>query len=881
MVAPKEWAADPDALVVDLWSGAQSASPPHGCGGADLAPLARAGASVLDGFCLTTLACRALQEDDDPAAPLWRQVDRALERLQARSGLRLGDPQRPLLVTVCACHDAMGATIAGIGLNDEVVAGLAAVGQAGFAQETHRRLVREYRRLVLGLGGTESNRDDASPPAALPRIADDDGLPQDPVVQVRRAIQALSLPASRGPAGHPRPAAPTKCVLSVVQLVSGERDARSGSGIAYSRSPVTGTPGPVGEYLPRANREQLRGAGPEPLPLGEVLRLEPGAYGALAAALSRLEEGSSRAVEVEFVIESGRLTVVRAAQAVASPQALFRISSDLVDEGVIDADEALRRVGGITLRTLLRGDARPTGRTTGSSGVVTVGMPACHGAAVGPLALDAETAKTWAAQGLSPVLALVGPGPEDLTGIRAARAVITDGPALASPIATHARRFGLPCVAAIVGMTIEREAGVLTLSGGIRLLEGTPVTVDGSTGRVYEGRRDLQPGAVAAALQSATTAPDDPTALAVQRLLAHADRRRRVEVHANAETPEQARIARRLGAEGIGLLRTEHLLLGPQRELVERLVTGDGREGALTELATLMSNEFRVVLEAMDGLPVVVRLLDPPLHEFLPDLVDLSVRSAIAEERGEQDEQLNLRLLSVRRWRQTNPLLGLRGVRILTVLPEIVDAQVRALAEATLELRDRGLRPRPRIMIPLVAEVSELEAARGRVEHVVAEVARARGQQLQVPVGVMIELPRAALLAEELARSADFFSFGTNDLTQTVWGMAPDDAEASFLGAYRAAGLLPVDPFVSLDERGVGRLVRLAAKEGRAARPELGLGACGRQVEDPGSVEFFIRTGLDYLSCSSHSIPVVRLEAGRQAVLEAVPAVDPDSDESG
>jgi pyruvate,orthophosphate dikinase len=431
-------------------------------------------------------------------------------------------------------------------------------------------------------------------------------------------------------------------------------------------------------------------------------------------------------------------------------------------------------------------------------------------------------------------------------------------------------------------MSIDAVARSLTLPDGLRLQEGSLVSVDGGTGRIYEGGRESQPSPVATALQGSPggPTPKDPTVRSVLRLLEHADSRRRLEVHANAETPEEARIARRLGAQGVGLCRTENLLLGPRRELMERLVTGEKREGALEEIEAFTYTEFTAILEAMDGLPVVVRLLDPPLHEFLPDLVDLSVQMALAQERGDADEGQLRRLLAVQSLHETNPLLGLRGVRILTVLPQIADVQVRALARATVALRTRGLHPEPEIMIPLVADLAELEVARSRVERVVGEVARAHAVRLDLPVGVMIELPRAALTASALATAANFFSFGTNDLTQTCWGISRDDAEASFLRAYRAAGILTWDPFVTIDEQGVGRLVELAAQEGRAARPTLRMGACGRHAEDPGSVGFFARVGLDYLSCSALRIPVIRLEAGRQAVTDgSAPAASRSSDE--
>jgi pyruvate,orthophosphate dikinase len=577
---------------------------------------------------------------------------------------------------------------------------------------------------------------------------------------------------------------------------------------------------------------------------------------------------------IEFVVETGRLWVHEAAVGDRSADAAFRVSASLVDEGVIGLDEALRRVDGCQLAALLRPTTIPVGR----SQVVVAGRPGSPGTAAGRLALDEATAREWHARGERPVLALAHHVSPDLAAAPEWAAVVTDLPPLASPTVRDLRALSVPCAAGVHGMRIDAAARALTLPGGARLEEGALLTVDGTTGLVLEGHHETRPSAVSIAVHGppaggpggAVLTPEDPTARGVHLLLQHADRVRRLEVHANAETPEEARISRRLGAQGVGLCRTEHLLLGPRRELVERLVTGEDREGALDAIESFTFADFAAILEVMDGLPVVVRLLDPPLREFLPDLVDLSVETALAEERGLPDDRLRQRLLAVRRWSETNPLLGLRGVRILTVLPQIVDVQVRALAGATASLRARGLDPRPLIMIPLVADVAELSAARGRVDRIVAEVAHARRVDLEIPVGVMIELPRAALTAGAMASAADFFSFGTNDLTQTVWGISRDDAEATFLTAYRESGILTSDPFVSLDEQGVGRLVRLAAEEGRAARPGLGLGACGRHVEDPASVGFFARVGVDYVSCTAPQLPVIRLQAGHEAVLETV-----------
>ena len=435
-----------------------------------------------------------------------------------------------------------------------------------------------------------------------------------------------------------------------------------------------------------------------------------------------------------------------------------------------------------------------------------------------------------------------------------------------------ARGLGRTCVTGVEGLLVDPVARVATLPGGVTLLEGTVVSVDGTAGEVYAGQREIEPSAVSTAIEEGAAHSDDPTVRAVLTLLAQADLRRRLGVMANAETPDEARMARRFGAEGIGLCRTEHMLLGERRVLVERLVTDEDREGALAEIEALAHAEFTALLETMEGLPVVVRLLDPPMHEFLPDLVDLSVTVALAEEHGSVEPALERRLSTTSRWHESNPMLGLRGVRLLTVLPQIIDVQVRALAEATVELRAGGHDVRPELMVPLVADVAELTSARTRMEGIVAEVARAHDTTLHLPIGVMVELPRAALTAAELARHADFFSFGTNDLTQTTWGISRDDAEANFLAAYREAGLLTTDPFKTIDEEGVGALVQLAARDGRRTCPDLGLGACGEHAGDPASIAFFARAGVDHLSCSPPRIPVVRLEAGRQAVLLAGPS---------
>jgi pyruvate,orthophosphate dikinase len=865
MTAPEEWTSDAGPLVLDLLDAAPSQVDELGRAPAELAELGRIGMPVPAGFVITTRAARALSRGAAPDG-LWPEVARALDGIEQRSGLRLGDPARPLLLSVTAPAPGPAVTVEGIGMTDAVLAGLDEQGAGRFARATHATLLRSYARNVLGLAPEHFDDDSRAEPRTLLRDLAGEDLPQDALTQLRRAVDALVL-SSRNrrrdarEAGLPEPPPPA---LLVVQVVSGDRGPRSGSGVASTRDPVTGAAGLVGDYLPEAAASELAHAGLVPVPLSQLRLLEPEAHAELVRLAGRLESHRRDLREVDFVIEQGRLWIVRDRAGRRSAQAAFRIATDLVDEGLIDLDEALSRVEGARLQTLLT----PVFRPAPLLGATVRAVGASPGSAIGELVLDSTTALLWSAQGRSVVLALDHPHPDDTAGIRVSHAVLTSrGGRLIEP-ASVARELGVPCVTHVGGMSIDSVARILILPDGLRIEEGALLSVDGTTGRISKGSRESQPSPVARALQASPGGPPprDPTTRSVVRLLDHADSRRRLEVHANAETPEEARIARRLGAQGIGLCRTENLLLGPRRELMERLLTGEKREGALEEIEAFTYTEFSSILEAMDGLPVVVRLLDPPLHEFLPDLVDLSVETALAQERGEVDERQIQRLLAVRLLRETNPLLGLRGVRILTVLPQIADVQVRALARATVSLRARGLHPAPEIMIPLVADVAELDVARSRIERIIDEVARAHSVSLDLPVGVMIELPRAALTAWALAASADFFSFGTNDLTQTCWGISRDDAEASFLRAYREAGILTWDPFVTIDECGVGRLVNLAAQEGRAAKPKLRMGACGRHAEDPGSVGFFARVGLDYLSCSALRIPVIRLEAGRQAV---------------
>ncbi|GAA2148790.1 pyruvate phosphate dikinase [Humibacillus xanthopallidus] len=881
-------------LVIELHDGDRSMAGLLGGKGAGLAEMTRLGLPVPPGFIITTEACRAYLTTGGEPDGLWSRVEEELDALEERTGLHLGDPLRPLLLSVRSgarfSMPGMMETVLDIGMTDEVATAMVRRGEAHFTWDCYRRLAQMYGRTVLGVDGrlfddellamrrsmgveTDAELDAYSLKQLthnfrrIIREQTDDDVPQDGREQLHAAVLAVfsswNGDRARLYRQHEGISDDLGTAVNIVQMVFGNRSEDSGSGVCFTRDPVSGAPGAFGDYLPNAQGEDVVSGVRSPLDLSELQRRDPELHRQLSEHLRTLETHYRDLCDVEFTVERGRLWILQTRLGKRSPAAAFRIAAALVDDGVIDLDEALTRVDGLQLQTLLH----PTFTRDGSTATLAHGLAASPGAATGQLVLESETAVERAALGHRVVLARPETSPDDFGGLVAARAVITARGGLTSHAAVVARGLGRTCVTGVEGLVIDLEARTATFPGGRVLAEGALLSVDGTTGDIFEGQREIEQSAVATAIQGDAPSDADPVVDAVLRLLAHADRRRHLKVLANAEIPEEARAARRFGAQGIGLCRTEHMLLGSRRELVERLVLDDDREGALAQIEELALRELSALLVEMEGLPVVVRLLDPPLHEFLPDLVELSVRAALEAERGAEDPDTTRRLAAVRRWHESNPMLGLRGVRLLTVLPQIIDAQVRALAEATLRLRADGRTVAPELMVPLVADVEELVVARERMERVIAEVALAHGTELHLPIGVMVELPRAALTAAALAGEADFFSFGTNDLTQTSWGMSRDDAEAGFLSAYRQAGVLTTNPFETIDEAGVGALVRMAADDGRRARPTLGLGACGEHAGDPRSTAFFEAAGVDYLSCSPPRIPVVRLQAGREAVL--------------
>jgi len=587
--------------------------------------------------------------------------------------------------------------------------------------------------------------------------------------------------------------------------------------------------------------------------------------------MSTLENHYKDLCDIEFTVERGKLWMLQTRVGKRTAAAAFRIATQLVDQGLIDMDEALTRVTGSQLAQLMfpRFDAGSDVKK------ITKAVSASPGAAVGKAVFDSATAVEWAGRGEDVILVRRETNPDDLHGMIAAQGILTSRGGKTSHAAVVARGMGKTCVCGADELEVDVNAKRFTAPGAITVSEGDVISIDGTSGQVYLGEVQVVPSPVVEYFEGSLDPASDELVAAVHRLMTHADEKRRLGVRTNADNGEDSARAVRFGAQGIGLCRTEHMFLGERRQLVERLILAEddaARQSALDALEPLQRGDFVEIFEAMDGLPTTIRLLDPPLHEFLPDLTELSVKIALAGDNAtEQDHKL---LEAVRRLHEQNPMLGLRGVRLGLVIPGLYQMQVRAIAHAAADRVKAGGSPKPEIMIPLVGAIQELEAAREETEKVLAEVAEETGTSVHTLIGTMIEVPRAALTAGQIAQAAEFFSFGTNDLTQMGWGFSRDDVEGSFFGRYIDLGVFGVSPFETLDAEGIGRLVKIAVEEGRATRPDLKIGVCGEHGGDPDSVHFFHKAGLDYVSCSPFRVPVARLEAGRAAVMETTGGSD-------
>ncbi len=890
-------------FVYDFTEGNKDLKDLLGGKGANLAEMTNLGLPVPPGFTITTEACKVYLDSGEEPAALRDEVSAHLEALEQRMGKKLGQADDPLLVSVRSgakfSMPGMMDTVLNIGLSDKSVQGLAKqAGDDRFAWDSYRRLIQMFGKTVLGVDG-ELFEDALEAAKAAKKVTVDTELeaadlkklvtkfkkivktecgrdfPQDPREQMDLAIKAVfdSWNGDRAKLYRRQERIPHDLgtAVNVCSMVFGNLGPDSGTGVAFTRDPASGHQGVYGDYLQNAQGEDVVAGIRNTVPLAELEQIDKKSYDQLMQIMETLENHYKDLCDIEFTIERGVLWMLQTRVGKRTAGAAFRIATQLVDQGLIDEAEALTRVNGAQLAQLMFPRFDESARVE----QVGRGIAASPGAAVGKAVFDSYTAVKWSRSGEKVILIRRETNPDDLDGMIAAEGILTSRGGKTSHAAVVARGMGKTCVCGAEELEVDTKRRRMIVPGGHVVEEGDLISIDGSSGKVYLGEVPVVPSPVVEYFEGRMhPGADDADELveAVHRMMAFADRKRRLRVRANADNAEDALRARRFGAQGIGLCRTEHMFLGDRRELVERLILADTeeeREESLKALLPLQKKDFVELFEAMDGLPVTIRLLDPPLHEFLPDITELSVRVALAESRQEPHEN-ELRLLqAVHRLHEQNPMLGLRGVRLGLVIPGLFTMQVRAIAEAAAERKAAKGDPRAEIMIPLVGTVQELEIVREEADKVIAEVEETTGTRLKLAIGTMIELPRAALTAGQIAEAAEFFSFGTNDLTQTVWGFSRDDVEASFFTAYLEKGIFGVSPFETIDKDGVGSLVKLAAKAGRETRPDLKLGVCGEHGGDPESVHFFHEVGLDYVSCSPFRIPVARLEAGRAAVTSA------------
>jgi pyruvate, orthophosphate dikinase len=856
-----------ERYVYDFAAGAELGRELLGGKGVGLAEMTAIGLPVPAGFTVTTAACveymrrRRVLPDG-----LEAQIAENLARLERAAGRRFGDPDDPLLLSVrsgaAISMPGMMDTILNLGLNDRAANGLArATGNERFAYDAYRRLVQMYGDVVAGVDGQEfenaiaalkerrrveldvdlSGEDLKELTERFKEIYRDGtnmDFPQDPREQLLAAVRAVfdSWDTPRAQVYRRANGIPDDIgtAVNVVQMVFGNTGDESGTGVAFTRDPATGEPGPWGEFLTNAQGEDVVAGIRTPQPIAQMKDRLPAAFDELVETMRRLEEHYREMQDVEFTVEDGRLFLLQTRGGKRTAQAALRIAVDMVEEGLISKEEAVARIDPGQLDQLLHPMIDPHAQYE----VAAKGLNASPGAATGKVVLDADTAEDRGRKGEDVILVRWETTPDDIHGLIEARGVLTAQGGMTSHAAVVARGMGKPCVAGCERLAIDLDARKIKV-GGREVPEGGVITINGGTGEVIVGEVDLVPPQI----------NED-----FEVLLGWADEMRRLRVRANADTPQDAAKAREFGAQGIGLCRTEHMFMAEERlPLVRAMIMASGEEErrqALAKLLPLQQEDFEGIFEAMAGLPVTIRLLDPPLHEFLPPL----------EEADSPEMARRIRAL-----REANPMLGTRGCRLGLVFPEIYEMQVRAIIRAAEAVEKRtGEAPLVEIMHPLVAFAEELR----RLRELTVRTAAEEGE-VEYRCGTMIELPRACVRADEIAEHADFFSFGTNDLTQTTLGFSRDDAEGKFLTHYLEDGILPRNPFETLDQSGVGQLMEIAVERARSVKPDLKMGICGEHGGDPESVAFCHRLGLDYVSCSPYRVPLARLAAAQAALTEA------------
>ena len=897
--------------VYDFSEGDKSMKDLLGGKGANLAEMTKLGLPVPPGFTITTEACRAYLKESTVPESLATEVTRALRGVEDQMGRHLGDPADPLLVSVRSgakfSMPGMMETVLNIGLNDESVLGLAAVsGNERFAWDSYRRLIQMFGKTVLDIDGdlfsdaldelkaergvkgdTELTAEDLKGLVdtfkGIVKEQTGNDFPQDPRTQMDMGIEAVfrSWNTERARIYRRRERIPHDLgtAVNICTMVFGNMGENSGTGVCFTRDPSSGHSGVYGDYLENAQGEDVVAGIRNTLALSDLERINKPVYDELRAIMRKLETHYRDMCDIEFTVERGKLWMLQTRVGKRTAAAAFRIATQLLGEKLITRDEALGRVTGDQLTQLMF----PQFDAKAEKELIARGMAASPGAAVGKIAFNNAQAVEAAEKGIKTVLVRRETNPDDLPGMVAAEGVLTARGGKTSHAAVVARGMGKTCVCGAESLVIDEAAGTVTI-GDLVLTADDTIAIDGQTGEIFRGEVPVADSPVTTYLADgleagiAAAGEDQGTrelVEAVDKLLAHADKVRRLRVRANADTPLDSKRAIAFGAEGIGLCRTEHMFLGERRPLVERAILSapesDERQAAFNELEKLQKQDFLEMLEVMDGKAMTVRLIDPPLHEFMPALIELETKVAVGKATGTLDPADEAMLVEVRRMHEQNPMLGLRGVRLGIYLPGLFALQMRALCEAAADLVARGLNPRPEIMVPLVGSVRELQLVREEGEGIIASVAEAHGVDLSgVSIGAMIELPRAAMTAEDLAEEADFFSFGTNDLTQTVWGFSRDDVEGVFFPQYIEAGIFGVSPFESIDVHGVGTLVSEGVRRARSTKPNIKLGVCGEHGGDPQSIHFFHNVGVDYVSCSPFRVPVARLEAGRAAVEDHV-----------
>ena len=897
--------------VYDFSEGDKSMKDLLGGKGANLAEMTKLGLPVPPGFTITTEACRAYLKESTVPESLATEVTTALRGVEDQMGRHLGDPSDPLLVSVRSgakfSMPGMMETVLNIGLNDKSVLGLAAVsGNERFAWDSYRRLIQMFGKTVLDIDGdlfsdaldelkaergvkgdTELTAEDLKGLVdtfkGIVKEQTGNDFPQDPRTQMDMGIEAVfrSWNTERARIYRRRERIPHDLgtAVNICTMVFGNMGENSGTGVCFTRDPSSGHSGVYGDYLENAQGEDVVAGIRNTLALSDLERINKPVYDELRAIMRKLETHYRDMCDIEFTVERGKLWMLQTRVGKRTAAAAFRIATQLLGEKLITRDEALGRVTGDQLTQLMF----PQFDAKAEKELIARGMAASPGAAVGKIAFNNAQAVEAAEKGVKTVLVRRETNPDDLPGMVAAEGVLTARGGKTSHAAVVARGMGKTCVCGAESLVIDEAAGTVTI-GDLVLTADDTIAIDGQTGEIFRGEVPVADSPVTTYLADgleagiAAAGEDQGTrelVEAVDKLLAHADKVRRLHVRANADTPLDSKRAIAFGAEGIGLCRTEHMFLGERRPLVERAILSapesDERQAAFNELEKLQKQDFLEMLEVMDGKAMTVRLIDPPLHEFMPALIELETKVAVGKATGTLDPADEAMLVEVRRMHEQNPMLGLRGVRLGIYLPGLFALQMRALCEAAADLVARGLNPRPEIMVPLVGSVRELQLVREEGEGIIASVAEARGVDLSgVSIGAMIELPRAAMTAEDLAEEADFFSFGTNDLTQTVWGFSRDDVEGVFFPQYIEAGIFGVSPFESIDVHGVGTLVSEGVRRARSTKPSIKLGVCGEHGGDPQSIHFFHNVGVDYVSCSPFRVPVARLEAGRAAVEDHV-----------